>query len=84
MYVFAIFIICFQLNSKLQAQEKRLEYERVISKQLKEILSKAVQSQEMLQALESEANSNLAKTEAKLAVSTASEEAMKQQITSLE
>lgn len=63
--------------------EKQLEHERTISTQLKEILSKSVQAQERLQRMESEASEKLGKAEAKLVVSSSSEEHLKQENDSL-
>ncbi|XP_065351530.1 myosin-9-like [Cloeon dipterum] len=72
-----------ELQRKSDVMEERLENERKISRQLKNILSKAVQSQETLQALESEASAKLSAAEAKLAATISNEESLKMEINSL-
>ncbi|CAB3378740.1 Hypothetical predicted protein [Cloeon dipterum] len=72
-----------ELQRKSDVMEERLQNEKKISRQLKNILSKAVQSQETLQALESEASAKLSAAEAKLAANSSNEESLKMEIDSL-
>ncbi|XP_059473795.1 uncharacterized protein LOC132195666 [Neocloeon triangulifer] len=72
-----------ELVCQIKTLEKSLASEKMVSKQLKDILSKAVQSQEILQKLESETNSKLSLAEAKLAAGKASEDVSKQEIIDL-